>query len=524
LLFCFVATALAQNWNVWPPAAPPSTSPPAASSPTSSSAPSTTVERNICVDLGRLNLEELCMKFGWDMCGNDGLSLNVTYGPETVLGGRITDPNASHFCTSNPLSGCTVCWALDAKLSIISSGFVRLCPVVSTQCVVLGQPVGYTENLECRTLGIDCLASSCGDCTRKSGCGWCDLTNECLPLASEGSQELLCANAVANGDKDNTNFNDKSCFRYPDRIFTIYEQCPASGSFAGGGADVVDGTDKDEDPQTGGPWRPGVIPVIDHDAHEENISSKIRHTALIASLSAVAGGLALIGLGLGVYYYRRKRALAHRELPDPPLPNNMDMTVDLYPPHDDCASPSVTRLGLRDGVRVSSASSMAVGTTTTSGGVRSFAEFESNSTRTGEDSMSLSSSDMDVETSSTSSSASSSSSTWSSKPSSSPPPTTTTSLSLSAVPEPLSPPISAARPHRIRQVTHLPFSSSSSSSLSASFSSSSSSSSSSPSLPSTSTGPSPNEDAISNSELEIGDTSSTREHSISKSQVEGRAR
>jgi LPXTG-motif cell wall-anchored protein len=150
-----------------------------------------------CIDLGDIlpdginvdGLGELCGEVLINLCDLE-IGVYIEYDEEVLL-----DEYAECVDIVDDLD-CQQCIGLSEEQdSEFKPDKIKVCPVVYTQCTVFGIPIRSGEtDVGCFEFGDECKSfnASCETCGKQEGCGWCEATRTCKPIAPEDEEEPFC--------------------------------------------------------------------------------------------------------------------------------------------------------------------------------------------------------------------------------------------------------------------------------------------------------------------------------------------
>lgn len=116
---------------------------------------------------------EACGTFSLEVC-EPFIHVLLDYKNRTLMNETIS--NSVRTCKDTDYPGCLECVGFtEFKLE---PAYARVCGSLIMECN--GFDVGSYE-FKCIELGRECKASSCKKCLDIDGCGWCDVTQKCLP-------------------------------------------------------------------------------------------------------------------------------------------------------------------------------------------------------------------------------------------------------------------------------------------------------------------------------------------------------
>jgi len=125
---------------------------------------------------------EACGTFTLELC-NPSINVLVDYKNRTLMNATIS--NSIRKCKETDYPGCLECVGFtEFKLE---PAYAKVCGSLIMECN--GFDIGSYE-LKCIELGRECKASSCKSCVDIDGCGWCDVSQKCLP-ENGGNDELF---------------------------------------------------------------------------------------------------------------------------------------------------------------------------------------------------------------------------------------------------------------------------------------------------------------------------------------------
>lgn len=152
-----------------------------------------------------------------------------TFGARVSIALRVSMPRS---CTSATL-GRSVPSGTCVQVSYAGCGATScgwyVCGNGAWACTAPENCTGDTfENAMCAPRA-DCTADSCGDCTAREGCGWCDSTSSCMPVEDR---------TACGGEAPST---DPACGFCLDMGYACAEASQCCGYTAGGTVDCIHG-------------------------------------------------------------------------------------------------------------------------------------------------------------------------------------------------------------------------------------------------------------------------------------------